>query len=244
MNELVKCGFKVYAVARKPVSITGAEFISADVTDERAVRVAIDEVVSLEGRLDLLVNNAGYGISGAIEFTDTAKAKNQFDVNFFGAMNCAKAAIPHLRKTGGMIINMGSIAAVFAVPFQAMYSASKWALSAFTLALRNELKPFGIRVCTVYPGDIATGFSDMRQRDEGGSDVYGDVIKNSIDRMEKDELNGHPPEKIGRSVARLSGKKSVRPVYVVGVKYKIFAYLNKIMPTALVYKVVRLMYAK
>ena len=123
-------GDRVYGLSRRPCPEEGIESICADVTDEAAVRNAIKTVVSREGRLDVLICNAGFGISGAVEFTAYADAKRQFDVNFFGTSNCIRAALPEMRRQGsGMIIVTSSVAGMLSIPFQAYYSASKAALN-------------------------------------------------------------------------------------------------------------------
>ncbi len=242
VNMLLNRGYTVYAVARKHRDIPGARVVTGDVCSDVSMKKIIDEVAKHEGRLDILVNNAGFGTSGAVEFTEISQAKMQFEVNFFGMLNCIKPAVPHLRNTKGKIINISSMTAVFAIPFQAMYSASKCATNGLTLALRNELKPFGIGVCAVQPGDIKTEFSQVRQKEFIGTDIYGDVIKRSLEIMEKDEENGAHPDVIGKRVAKIADKKNVRPLYTVGFIYKLYAFANKIFPTGLVYKILRKMY--
>ena len=148
-------GDRVYGLSRRPCPEAGIESICADVTDEAAVRNAIKTVVSREGRLDVLVCNAGFGISGAVEFTAYADAKRQFDVNFFGTSNCIRAALPEMRRQGsGMIIVTSSVAGMLSIPFQAYYSASKAALNSLVLATANEVRPYGVRVAAIMPGDI------------------------------------------------------------------------------------------
>ena len=153
-------GDRVYGLSRRPCPEAGIESICADVTDEAAVRNAIKTVVSREGRLDVLVCNAGFGISGAVEFTAYADAKGQFDVTFFGTSNCIRAALPEMRRQGsGMIIVTSSVAGMVSIPFQAYYSASKAALNSLVLATANEVRPYGVRVAAIMPGDIKTGFT-------------------------------------------------------------------------------------
>ena len=119
-----------------------------------------------------MINNAGFGISGAIEFTPIEQAKRQLDVNFFGMVNMNHAVIPVMRKQGfGRIVNLSSVAGAIAIPFQAFYSASKAAINSYTMALANEIKPFGVTVCCVQPGDIQTGFTAARQKIVIGDDI-------------------------------------------------------------------------
>lgn len=148
-------GHTVYSLSRRP-SMDGVRHIPCDVTDEASVNAAFAALEQAEGSLDILINNAGFGISGAAEFTDLQKAKNLFDVGYFGLLACVKHALPLLRKSDApLILNVGSLAAALPVPFQSVYSSSKAAVSALTLCLVNELRPFGIRVCAVLPAMCA-----------------------------------------------------------------------------------------
>ena len=229
-HMLAENGYKVYELSRSGVSDGKIKHITADVTDETAVREAFKEVVSNEGRIDLLVNNAGFGISGAAEFTCTEDAKRQFDVNFFGTFICCREAIPYLRKSRGRIINVSSVAANFPIPFQSFYSASKSAVSSFTLCLANELRPFGIKVCTVSPGDVRTNFTAAREKNSQGSEFYGDKINSAVKTMERDETNGMPPEAAAKVILRAALKKRPAPIYTVGGKYKLFNLLGAVLP--------------
>lgn len=143
----------------------GVTHLQADVTDEAQVNAAVAEILRREGRIDILINNAGFGISGAIEFTPAQEARRQFDVNFFGMVNMNRAVLPIMRQQGsGRIVNMSSVAAPIAIPFQAYYSASKAAVRTYSLALASEVRPFGVEVCVIMPGDIATGFTAARRK--------------------------------------------------------------------------------
>ena len=154
-------GLNVYELSRRAENAEpGVTHLQADVTDEAQVNAAVAEILRREGRIDILINNAGFGISGAIEFTPAQEARRQFDVNFFGMVNMNHAVLPIMRQQGGgRIVNMSSVAAPIAIPFQAYYSASKAAVRTYSLALASEVRPFGIEVCVIMPGDIATGFT-------------------------------------------------------------------------------------
>ena len=165
--------------------------LQADVTDETQVNAAVAEILRREGRIDILINNAGFGISGAVEFTPPQEARRQFDVNFFGMVNMNRAVLPVMRQQGGgRIVNMSSVAAPIAIPFQAYYSASKAAVRTYSLALASEVRPFGIEVCVIMPGDISTGFTAARRKSCGGDDVYNGRIARSVAVMEHDERTG------------------------------------------------------
>mgnify|MGYP000939925263 FL=1 len=122
-------GWKVYNLSRRPSGEPGIIHIAADVTDEAEIEKAFALIHAESGGLDLLINNAGFGISGAVEFTELKDAKRQFDVNFFGTLSCIKAALPLLKESRGRILCISSAAAVFAIPFQSFYSATKAAIN-------------------------------------------------------------------------------------------------------------------
>lgn len=135
------------------------------------------------------------------------------------------------------------MAAELSIPFQAFYSASKSAVNSLTLALANELRPFNISVCAFMPGDVKTAFTAQREKQERGAEVYGETIKKSIERMEKDEQNGMSPEKIADAVFALSRKKNPKPLSTTGVSYKCFAVLSKVLPMSAVNRIVGLIYS-
>lgn len=234
-----KSGYRVYALSRRGGEDEKIINIKCDVTNEEQVKETFSKIIEAEGKIDVLVNNAGFGISGAIEFTDLSKAKKQFDVNFFGTFICSKAVAEYMRKNGGgRIINISSMAAPLAIPFQAFYSASKAAVNSFTLALGNELKPFGITVCALMPGDVKTGFTAVREKETAGEEVYGDTIRKSIATMEHDEQNGMSAEAIAKAVLKLAEKKNPKPVSTTGAQYKLIAAMAKIVPTRFANKLV------
>ena len=237
-------GCTVYEFSRRPAD--DPYHMSVDVTDEAQVKGAVEAVVSREGRLDIMISNAGMGISGAMEYTDARDAHRLMEVNLFGMANAAKAALPFMRQArAGRIICISSMAGVFPIPFQAWYSISKAAVSAMTMALANEIAPFGVEVCDIMPGDIHTGFTAARKKSEAGDDVYQGRIGRSVGRMEKDELTGMTPERAARSIARVALKRGrVKPHYAIGGTYKLLSFLGKILPCRMVRWILRLMYAR
>lgn len=237
-------GCNVYDFSRRDIPAENINHISVDVTDEVAVVSAINAVADNEGGLDIVVNCAGFGISGAVEFTTLEAAKSQFDVNFFGMVNVNKAAIPHMRNSGGRIVNISSVAAAAHIPFQTYYSASKAATESYTCALANELKPFGITVTAIQPGDICTEFTQARQKSFDGDDVYGGRIARSVSGMEKDEQKGMSSEFAGKYIAKIALKKKVKPIYAIGLSYKFLSTLCKVFPCRIRNEIVGMLYAK
>ena len=150
-----------------------------------------------------------------------------------------------MRTAGsGRIVNLSSVAGPLPIPFQAWYSISKAAVNALTMALANEVKPYGISVCSVMPGDIKTGFTAARRKSVIGDDVYGGRIARSVAKMEKDEQTGMDPAKAGKFIANLALKKKVKPYNTIGILYKGCILLSKILPGPLVKFILGEMYAK
>lgn len=244
-EKFLKNGYTVYEFSRKDTAAqNGIIHIKADVTDENSIVSAVQSVFEKEGRIDVLVNNAGFGIAGSIEDTALAAAKKQFDVNFFGTVLCSQKVLPYMRKQGfGRIVNISSMAAPLAIPFQSFYSASKAAVNSLTLSMQNEVRPFGITVCAVMPGDVKTGFTDAREKTKTES-AYADILQRSLAVMEKDEQNGMPPEAIADAVFKAAAAKHIKPLSTKGTQYRLFAVLSKILPTSLVNRIVGMIYSK
>ncbi len=241
--EMKSRGYEVFEISRRRQGTEGINHISADVTDEKHIDEVISYIIDRAGRIDVLINNAGFGISGAVEFTETADAKKQFDVNFFGAVNMNRAVIPFMRRAGGgRIINISSVAAPIAIPFQAYYSAAKAAINSYTMALINEVRPYNISVCAVQPGDICTGFTAAREKSCEGDRIYGGRISESVAVMERDEQNGMKPEAAARFIASVAEARKVRPVYTIGFRYRLFCGLAKLLPAGLVSYIVGRIY--
>jgi NAD(P)-dependent dehydrogenase (short-subunit alcohol dehydrogenase family) len=243
-NALLRAGATVYVLSRRAAQLDGLFHIAADVSDEAQVRRAIKSVYEREGRLDILINNAGFGISGAAEFTENADAKRLLDVNLFGIVNATRAAIPLMRSQGkGRIVNVSSVAAAVPIPFQAWYSVSKAAINAYTMALNNEVGYMGVSACAVMPGDIRTGFTAARKKSAVGDDVYSGHISRSVAKMERDEQNGMNPEIAGRFIAKVARKRRVKPLYSIGFSYRLVVILAHALPVRLVGWLLGLLYS-
>lgn len=244
-QALQKSGCIVYDLSRRNIPNKNIIHITTDVTNEKNVMAAIELIVAAHDRIDIVVNCAGFGISGAVEFTRLEDAKAQFEVNFFGMVNVNKAIIPHMRKQGsGRIVNISSVAAVAHIPFQTYYSATKAATESYTCALVNEVKPFGITVTAIQPGDIATEFTSARQKSFDGDDVYEGRISRSVAGMEKDEQKGMSPVVAGRYIAKIALRKNIKPLYAIGFGYKVICILLKIFPCSAKNKIIGMLYAK
>ncbi|MCL2185733.1 MAG: SDR family oxidoreductase [Treponema sp.] len=222
----------VYNISRNNCELTGINSVICNITDGIKLKETIENIYNKEKRIDILINNAGGGISGSAEKTDLCDAKRLFDLNFFAAFEAIKYTVPYMRlQKSGKIINIGSVAGAMHVPFQAFYSASKAAIEALTNCLRTELSPFGIKVSTIMPGDTKTGFTDAREKSFEKDDAdYGSRIYRSISMMEKDEKNGMSPEKVAKVIYKAAVCKNPKPAYVAGFSYNFFIFLNKVLP--------------
>lgn len=223
-------GWRVFELSRHGQSHDGIIHVTCDVCDSTSAHNAIQEVMTQTDRIDVVISNAGYGISGSIEFTDITAAQHQMDVNFMGAVRFTQAVLPVLRQQkSGRIIYTSSVAAILAVPYQSFYSASKAAINAFALALANEVREFGISVSVMMPGDVSTGFTDARDKSTAGEEVYRHANK-AISTMERDERGGMKPIQIAKLFYHIATCHSPRPQYVGGFQYRVFCFLDRILP--------------
>jgi NAD(P)-dependent dehydrogenase (short-subunit alcohol dehydrogenase family) len=200
-----------------------------DVDQDASVRLGVEAVLEREGQIDVVVNCAGYGLSGAVEDTPLDAAKAQFETNFFGTMRVCQAVLPAMREQrSGLIVNISSIAGLIGWPFCSIYTATKFAIEGFTEALSIEVKPFGIRVVMVEPGDFHTGFTSSRYCVEPSS-AYAQNFECALDVIEHDELNGANPETLARVVERIVNSRSPRLRYITGPLYERGAVILKML---------------
>ena len=203
---LASKGHKVYGFCRRPMADGTVHYRQCDVRDREQVKLAVDAVAAEEGRVDVLVNNAGMGIGGALELATEEEIDLQMGTNFMGCVNMCQAVLPHMRHLrSGKIINLSSVGGLMGLPYQGFYSASKFAIEGFTEALAAEVRRFGIRVCMVEPGDFATGFTASRRNSEAtlADPDYGPVFKRTLGLIEKEENGGLKPDVLARRIARL-----------------------------------------
>ena len=227
-------GHKVYRGSRSTEDNLDAGSISLDVDSEISVNSAVKRVFEKEGCVDVVVNAAGFGIVGAVEDTSMSEAKKQFETNFFGVVRVCKAVLPLMRQQGsGLIINISSIAGLVSLPFQAFYSASKFALEGLTEGMRMEVAPFGIRVVLVEPGDFRTEFTKNRKEtnEAANNSGYRKRYLRALAVFEKEEANGDDPTNVARLVSRIVEKKSPRLRYSVGpTGERVVPTLKQILP--------------
>lgn len=236
-------GWRVFELSRHGESHGGIVHIYCDVTDPVSSRSAIECVLQHTDHIDVLISNAGCGISGSIEFTPPEEAHRQMDVNFFGALNTVQAVLPQMRKQQyGRIIFTSSVAAEVAIPYQAFYSASKAAINSLAMALLNEVREFGISVSCLMPGDVATGFTAARAKSELGVDVYKH-LHHAVANMEHDEQHGMTPEEMASDFWHIANKKYPAPLYVGGASYGLLCFIKRFMPQRFVNWVLNKLYA-
>lgn len=238
---LAEKGFRVYGTSRKDIEHDSRiNVIQMDVLDPQSVQKAIDLVQQKEGHIDVLINNAGMGISGAIEEASLEEARLQMDTNFFGQFYTIQAVLPSMRKQkSGTIINISSVGGIMGLPFQGFYSASKFAVEGLSEALRMELKPYNINVVLVNPGDFHTNFTANRKiiaRAKPASPYYKQFSM-TLGMIEKDETNGLNPLVLAKKIHSIILKKRPSPRYVVAsAEQKLAVVLKYILPDAWFFK--------
>jgi NAD(P)-dependent dehydrogenase (short-subunit alcohol dehydrogenase family) len=240
--DLAQRGLRVYGVSRRVAPTDGApaavSMLAMDITDRTSVEQGVATILDREGRIDILVNNAGMGIAGPVETTSVEEAERQFDVNFFGAFRLCRAVLPVMRRQRyGYIVNIGSIGGVLAIPYQALYSASKFALEGFAEALRLEVRSTGVRVVVVEPGDYRTAFTQNRTltAKSGDESEYLRPFRRALERMTQDEQAGPDPENIARLLYRILETKNPRLRYTTGkFDQRAAVWLKRFLPYSLI----------
>ncbi|BDB53364.1 SDR family oxidoreductase [Flavobacterium ammonificans] len=228
-------GFIVYGTSRNPEKVLNSIFplVALDVRDVESIHLAVAQIIQSTGRLDVVINNAGVGITGPLEEIPMEEIKNNFDTNFFGPIAVMKAVLPQMRQQkSGLIVNITSIAGYMGLPYRSVYSASKGALELITEALRMEVKSFGIQITNVAPGDFATNIAAGRFHAPiiQGSDyerAYGSILKTMDEHVD----SGSNPNEMAEAVFQIIQEKNPRIHYKVGAfMQKISIVLKRILP--------------
>ena len=235
-NALVAAGHIVYGSTRNLSRTTGVSFkpIELDVTDDVSVNIAIDQIIREEGRLDVLVNNAGNGVAGPGYAMPVDAAKKQFEVNFFGVVRMCVAALPKMIEAKqGLIVNIGSLAGLFGLPYQSMYSASKYAIEGYSQSLRMELINTGIKIVVINPGDFKTSFTQNREKVEFtiNNPTLQAEYNAAIAAIEKDESIAPHPDSLAKQLCKIvAANKPAHRYLVGGVGQTIVPTLKRILP--------------
>jgi NAD(P)-dependent dehydrogenase (short-subunit alcohol dehydrogenase family) len=235
-------GWRVFEMSRHEVPAEGVTHLTGDVTSLADCQRVVASVLEQAGQLDVLICNAGMGISGSVEFAPDDLMHKQLEVNFFGAVHIIQSVLPHMRRRRqGRILVVSSMAALFGIPFQSFYSASKSALCSMTLALRNEVAPWNISVGCLLPGDVKTGFTEARVKYPEGEEVYARLDK-AVSTMEHDEQTGQSAERLARRLYKLATRRRLSAYNYEGMNYRFFALLYKLLPTSCLNWIVGKMY--
>ncbi len=213
-------GYVVYGTSRRPVEAAppGYPMLELDVTRDDSVQRAVETVLSREGRIDVVVNNAGYALAGAAEDTSIEEARAQLDANLLGALRVCKAVLPSMRaRRSGRIIQISSLGGQVGLPFQSLYSASKFALEGFTEALRQEVAEFGIEATLVQPGDVQTRITENRVRvaRAGAGSAYQERFEAVLKAIESGERGGMAAEGVAKKVLEVMEGGAPRVRYPV-----------------------------
>lgn len=233
-------GYTVYAAARRvdrmqSLARSGVRILSMDVTDDASMHAGVQEIIAKSGRIDVLVNNAGYGSYGAVEEVPMGEARSQFDVNVFGAMRLIQLALPHMRaQRSGTIVNVTSMGGKIHTPLGAWYHGTKFALEGISDCLRMEVQPFGIDVVVIEPGGIKTewaGIAADKLRAVSDKGPYAPQA-NAVAKMMGDESirkRQSPPELIADTIAKAVNAKRPKTRYAVGFGAKPMIFMRRLL---------------
>lgn len=231
-DHLTARGYRVTGASRRAVNDVGWSPLVMDVDDDESVRRGVAQVVADHDGLDAVVLCAGWGLAGSVEQTPLSEARAQLETNFFGAVRVVVAALPALRQRRGKVILMSSIGGLIGIPFQAYYSASKFALEGWAEALALEVKPHGVQVTLVEPGNFRTDFTGSRRIVEvEGADPYADERTRALGVMERDEQEGADPAAVARLVERvLRARRAPRRVTVGPLGERVGPLAKRLLP--------------
>jgi short-subunit dehydrogenase len=235
-SALAAQGHTVYGTSRDVKRIKDVSFnpLQMDVTDDTSVNAAVEKIIKAEGKIDVLVNNAGNGITGPLYAMPVEFAKKQFEVNFFGVARVCSAVLPGMiEKKQGLVINIGSLAGLFGLPYQGLYSASKFAVEGYSESLRMELQNTGVKVTVLNPGDFKTDFTGNREKIPFtlNNEPLKKEFEAAVAAMEKDESIGANPDKLAAQVCKIVGKSKPAHSYLVGaIGQTIVPTLKAILP--------------
>jgi short-subunit dehydrogenase len=240
-------GYKVFGTSRNPAraeTIPGVEMLPLDVRVDDSVRACVEVVSSRGGGIDVLINNAGYELAGALEELTSEETRAQFETNFFGVVRMVDAVLPVMRRQKrGHIINVGSLAGVSSIPFLGIYSASKFALEGYTEALRHEVKPFNIKVSLTEAGFLKTPMMNHRQIAANRIIEYDPWRRRALDAIRADEEKAPGPELVAETLLEIISSTTPRLRYPIGQQAKSVARLRRFLPAGMFEQGVRRTFA-
>jgi NAD(P)-dependent dehydrogenase (short-subunit alcohol dehydrogenase family) len=233
-DRLHAAGWDVTGASRRGTASAGWTAMVMDVDDDESVRSGTAAMVDASGGIAAVVAAAGWGLAGSVESSSVREAKAQLETNFWGCVRVVQLVLPAMRaQGGGRIVLVSSIGGAIGIPFQAFYSASKFALEGFGESLAYEVAPFGIHVTLVQPGNVKTDFTDSRRLSEAGRDdqLYGQAEAEAISAMERDERNGVPAADVAAVVQKvLDARRPPRRVSVGRVSERAGLYAKRLLP--------------
>jgi NAD(P)-dependent dehydrogenase (short-subunit alcohol dehydrogenase family) len=233
-DQLYAAGWNVTGASRRGTTSGGWTPLVMDVDDDASVRDGVAGVLAAAGRIDALVAAAGWGLAGAVESSSIAEAKAQLETNFWGCVRVIQQVLPAMRaQRGGRIVLISSIGGIVGIPFQAFYSASKFALEGLGEALAYEVAPFGVQVTLVEPGNVRTDFTASRRMAAASEHdpVYGPVLKKAVGLMEHDEANGVPAGDVAAAVRRvLQAQRPPRRISVGKAGERVGLVAKRVLP--------------
>lgn len=233
---LAEKGHSVYGTVRHNIiSDSNVHHLTMDLTDPISIKSAVSTVIEKEGRIDVLINNAGMHTGGPAETMPIENVRLQMDTNFTGMVQITREVLPFMRtRGGGTIINFSSIGGLMGLPYQSFYSASKFAIEGFSEALRMEVNRFKIRIILINPGDFHTSNSANRRNylaPTGPDDPYYEQFNKTLKVIEKDEANGWKPEVLAEKIARIVECRNPRQRYIIGsFEQKLAVWIKAILP--------------
>ena len=247
-NLLASNGYMVYGFGRSADDINSENtndpiMMNMDVNDDFSVKEAVNKVIKNEGRIDILLNIAGVGISGSVEDISIEEARGIFETNVFGSLGVSQAVLPHMRKAGkGLIVFVSSIGGLIGLPFQGIYSSTKFAIEGLAEALSVEVKSFGIDIVIVEPGDFATEFTAKRIKSSGAESdksVYKEAYRCALSKIEKDETNGYHPDIFAKTTMNIIETRHRKLRYMMGSPMqKSSVLLKRLLPAKVFEKII------
>jgi NAD(P)-dependent dehydrogenase (short-subunit alcohol dehydrogenase family) len=229
-------GYRVYGTIRSgPETLEGVNYLRMDLTDVDSIRSAVKQALDREGRIDILINNAGMHTGGPAETMPIEYGRLQIETNLMGVINLTREVLPSMREhREGKIINISSIGGMMGLPFQAFYSAAKFAIEGFSESIRLEVKRFGIKIVLINPGDFCTNNTNARKNylsSYNDRDPYNVPFKKTLDIIEKNETRGLKPEILARKMLRIAATRNPKNRYIIAPPDQKFSvFLKRVLP--------------
>lgn len=235
-------GYRVYGASRTLPQKSEFTALELDVTDQKSIDFGLEQIIAVESKIDILINNAGVGSAGAVERTSIDDIKKSFEVNLFGVVRLCQAVLPYMREQQyGRIINMSTLGSMLGLPYRGFYSASKGAMDLMTEALRLEVERFGIQACTIHPGEVRTNIGAHRVMSILDHDeVYGKTIEKAFDELDSSVAHGKDPKLFGPLIEKIINAKKIKRNYYIGTFNELLGVkLKKFLPYYIYERILR-----